>query len=438
MRSGSKQGKRRGSLRWAPPAVLLLAALVLGVGVLQAPAQSSDGPAVQIRPTSGDAKTVHFDQLGEPDVDGDYSVRDGDEERTQSVQGWSLSHVIRTADVGGYRYIQLNQPGGDAVYLSRRQVRDGFPEGDAVIYEDEGRAAFLRPSYGEDDPNAADSFTSRGTLRSVLRTGSVIAVEASARPSEADPGDEVRFRATLERYGAGQGDRLAYIWRFNDGNRARGESVTHSYERDGTYDASVEVRSPETDDRGASSVTVQVGEPEEGGPPRRGGGSGDGGSDSGVYGGAGDFGGDPYGGGAYDSGAYGNPGDYGDFDDFGGGGRAGGRGGRPYEPAEPFAGETTGVSVDGELIDASATTPLSEDEPGREPAGARSGQLPDESGFGLPGAIVGVLLATGIFSTGVLVEMEKLRPRAVMRRGFGVSELGSRLRGLLAKLGWGR
>jgi uncharacterized membrane protein YgcG len=459
MDAGGHRGERPSrALRRVAVAITLAAWAALAAILLTGSVSAQGQPSVQIRTTEGEQRRValNLTALGVYDVvNKDYEMSRGGDVKV--VEGWSLDRVVRRADIGRYGYIDI---GG--VYFSRNQVRDWPGDKPPVIYEnDDGDAQLIRPIMYEGDNNFRDSRA--GTpLKGRAEDGPVIQAEIRVSEENPKPGDEVSFNARVSQQGAGQ--ELRFNWTFGDGEDASGQRVTHTYEKRGDFNVGLLVTARGQDDEFATNSELPVGKPKQdkdddsgsgsdgaGGGSGGGYGGGTGGGYGGYYGGGGSY---DYGsGGSYDSGYdydYTRPGGGSDYDPGSyGGGRGGGKSEIPdydYDSSEGDAFDAFGTEVSGELIDTSAAQPFEEGGGAAETTSAQASfQPPEEAGFTVPGVIVGILLAVGIFGAGALVELEKLTPAALGRRRFGfpalgrgLSGAGGRLRSLIGKLDWRR
>jgi uncharacterized protein YndB with AHSA1/START domain len=381
---------------------LLIATAAVAVSALAAPAieaARADAAQATVVSPGGSQQTLSLDALaGSEDVVGrDYVLRTGTGESSQVVTGFSLAALIEAAgaDPFGFSYLEVLRPAGGAVLLSRDQALDpvAFPDGPPVVYASFAGTSFLRPSSEAADPNASDCFETPQGVTIALRKGSPLRVTAEASALRTRPGKKVRFSAEVE--GVGAGETLVYSWYFDDGGSAKGADSTHSFARRGSYDVVVGVTTPGDSTGSSAVVTVQVGPPLEG-PDRKGGGTRndreapDHGAASGNDGGA--------------SGASGSesaapaipepePAPE-----------------RPKEPSKKTAATSqapAGAPISGQLLSAPAAATS---EP-QEQSGARDGSPENESsGFGLPGAALGLLIAGGLLGLGAFSEARRLLP----------------------------
>ncbi|HEX6204449.1 MAG TPA: PKD domain-containing protein [Solirubrobacterales bacterium] len=381
---------------------LLIATAALAVSAAGAPALEAaraDAAQATIVSPGGSQQTLSLDALaGSEDVmDRGYALRSSDGERREVVTGFSLAALVEAAgaDPFGFSYLEVLRPAGGAVLLSRDQALDqgAFPDGPPVVFASPAGTSFLRPSSGTDDLNASDSFEAPQGVTIVLRKGSPLRLQAEASTLRARPGETVRFSVEVE--GAGAGEALTYSWYFDDGDSAKGADATHSFSRQGSYDVVVGVTTPGDSTGSSAVVTVQVGPPLRG-PDRKGGGTRrdrDAPDHGAATGADGPLGGLPGAGTVPPESREPTP--------------------APKHPAKPSPKSAAtsqapaGAPISGQLLSApAAATP----EP-REQPGARAGNPENEtSGFGLPGAALGLLLTGGLLGLGALTETRRLLP----------------------------
>ncbi len=376
---------------------LLLNGLIggLGAALLLAspwpPAARADVAQVTVVSPGGAQQALSLDALAgsEDVVERGYALRSATGESTQVVSGFSLAAIVAAAgaDPYGFSYVEVQQPAGGAVLLSRDQALDTdvFADGPAAIYAGAAGTGFLRPSAGPEDLNASDCFEAPQGITLVLRKGSRLQIRATASTRRTRPGRPVHFSAVVER--AGSGEHLNYSWYYDDGGTAVSAEATHSFARRGSYDVVLGVTG-DGDDTGASAVvTVQVGAPPAG-PDRKGGGRNEEA-------------------GAPDHGAATGP-------SSGVGAGEGGAAAIPVPAAPPTApappapkaepkaqapAAPPGESVVGDLVSAAVSPP-----PATKQAPARSGRLDGDGDGGIPGSAWGLLATLGLFGAGALAE----------------------------------
>jgi PKD domain len=358
----------------------------------------ADDAQVTIFSPGGAQQTLSLDALagGEDVIDRSYALRSSTGESIRTVSGFSPAAILEAAGVDPYAFahLEVQRPAGGSVLLSRHQALDpgAFADGPPVLYATASGTGFLRPSAGEGDINATDSFEAPQGITLVLGKGSPLQVTAKASTVRTRPGVTVGFTAIVE--GAGAGEQLTYSWYFDDGHSASGAEARHAFAKRGSYDVVIGVTTP-GDRAGASAVvTIQVGAPISG-PDRKGGGRN---RDAN----------------APDHGAAGRGGAVPPGPVSTAGATNAGEGekseGTPKERKKKQVGEVTGAGerVSGLLLsDAPAQTPSTE--PAVQPA-ARTGHLSgdDESGTSLPGTAWGLLVTGGLLGLGALTETRHL------------------------------
>jgi len=394
----------------APRALPRLTFLLAVLFLLAPAAARADAAQVTVVSPGGASQTIALDALaGQEDVSATYTVRGPAGETRQSVNGFSLAKLIDVAgaDPFTFSYLEVQRPAGGAVVLSRGQAvqGQGFADGPPVVYAVASGTAFLRPSAGEGDDNAADSFEAPQGITIVLRKGRPLKVTVKASTHKTEVGETVSFTATAE--GAGAGEELTFSWYFDDGQSAEGPRVRHAFKRRGSFDVVVGVTTP-TDRTGATAVvTIQVGEPIDG-PNRKGGGRN-------------------RAAGAPDHGAADGPAK-GSGRGLGSGSAGAAEAGatadavptpvpapapKPAAPRRepPPTPTEIGEPVSGELI-GSPVDPSRPAEQSRQ-AAARTGKLDENGGGGLSGTALGVLATLGLIGLGAGMEA---RGVAVFRR----------------------
>lgn len=365
--------------------------VALATWLLAAPwvsAARADAAQVTVVSPGGSQQTLSLDALGSGDVASrSYALRSAEGESTVPLSGFSPAAILDAAGVDpyGFSYLEVQRPAGGAVLLSRHQALDpgAFADGPPVVYPTAAGTGFLRPSAGEGDLNASDSFEAPQGITLVLSKGSPLRVRAEASTLRTRPGRPVTFTAIVEQ--AGAGERLAYSWYFDDGTSSTGPRTRHRFAKRGSYDVVVGVTTP-GDDAGTSAVvTVQVGAPLAG-PARKGGGRRDdaGAPDHGAASGSGGDSTTPTPSSPADPAERPHP-------PWAPDGKA------PPERSEPV---DEGQRVSGLLLSGAAAAP----EPSPSLA-ARSGKLSESGGGpGLPSAALGLLITAGLLGLGVTIE----------------------------------
>ena len=201
---------------------------------------------VTLAPSGGGApRTLSLaDLAARQDVhDAQYTLRtaDGSTSIVAVAAGISLATLVSAASLDGdaFTYVEVARADGTTVLVVRERLA-GTDEGPPVVWSDEQGVHFLRPSEGDDDPNAGDLVTSAsGTLDLTLRTGDPLAVRISASALRARPREPIDFSASLAAGALGPG--MRFQWYFDDSRYAYGASVTHRFKRAGAYNVLLNV-----------------------------------------------------------------------------------------------------------------------------------------------------------------------------------------------------
>lgn len=236
----------------------------------------------------------------------------GDAGRPVTLSGLSVRKLVTLAggDPDTIAFVEIGTPDGPAVFLDRADLADPppFPEGPALVYVRGTTTHFFRPVRDDRDVNAPDHVLSEpgGSLALSGHTGSLLSVRARADDTTVKPHAVVSFTARAT--GAKPHEKLTYLWRFGDGRRATGASVSHAFATLGEYFATVTVTG-DLDSAGISpSLRIRVGDVPAGpgggggatGPSGPSGATGNGGTSPGAGANSGNGGGAyGYGGGGY-------------------------------------------------------------------------------------------------------------------------------------------
>lgn len=394
---------------------LLLGLCVALVALLALPV-AAQALSVKVVDTDGDPHVVDLaDVAGQEDVDDvDYAIRSSSGTTTQTVTGFSLNQIIKLSGADPYNYTFLNvaRPGSGSVQLTNAQVRNsGSPDGPPVVYDGGNAVGFIRPSTGDGDRNAADSFQVPGELVVTLQKGSPIGIEVAASETKIEAGDTVSFKATVSHPPTLE---PSIAWSFDDGTPRvlDVDSVTHKFKTEGTYDVVVSATDPDNDQGPSATVEIQVGEKKDKGPDRRGGGKDkdddapDSGSSTGTGGG--------------DTGST-YPGTY-------PGTTAPGTlppspvtpatpNQEPDKPEEPENAGSPDDRVSGQVLEDGAVVvtppPEKTDKDEATPPTARTGSE-EGGGFGIPGAALGGMSVIALLGVGALGQAGKIRPDAML------------------------
>jgi plastocyanin len=229
---------------------------------------------VTITKPDGSKEFVLTSAVANPDINAKYTVRQADG-TTQSVQvqdGISIRALLAEAEAElGYAKIEFPKPGGGGVVsLTRKQVDSILPP---VLYADEaGTTWFLRAPTSATDVNAGDHFALPASTLELEEVGAVLTVKVKASRARIDPGESVRFTASVSG-GPADAD-YTYDWVFGDGEREDdgGKTVTHRFEEEGNYKVVVGVSIDDAERSDPGTVRVQVGDPKQSDEDREGGG----------------------------------------------------------------------------------------------------------------------------------------------------------------------
>ena len=315
-----------------------------------------------------------------------YLVRSSVDEREVPVRGTSLNALLGAAgERSSGRAIEVSD-GTRTVALTPDQL-SGAGAGSPVIYEDGGRAVFLRPSVSPDDLNGDQALSAASLTVRVLER-ETLKVEGKVTDAAVRVGQRVSFTASAR---GGAGGQPAYRWTFGDGSRRRsGARVTHAFGEEGSYNVLVGATTA-GDRTGATAVIrVRVGPPAKG-PDRQGGGTDAQSSapSSGTAAGSG-------------SGTSGGTGDA---------ARGPARAPRAAAPSRRTQPAPTpgGRQIEGRLLADATVVPS---RPAARKRAARTGndREGEQGGFAVPGAAVGVLATLGLVGAGVLMELRPAVP----------------------------
>lgn len=279
------------------PAVRVLLLAVVALAIWCAPAMAQVEVTLEIRqPNGGGVKTISTGDVANPEVtDHWYTVRGGNTPRIRVRNGITIRQLLEQADVDQtYSEIEIPYPNASQgkFRLSRTTIDD--PQLLPVLYIDKhGIMRFLRDSAGPGDLNGQQDFEISDTkLRVTLYRKSNLKVKVTADREKIDPGESVRFEASVT--GGGEGDDYVFSWNFGDGLPTEGPAKrSHKFEKRGAYKVVVTAKVEGSSvSQPAPTVTITVGDPEQSDKDRDGGGTNaDGGSDGGASDGASGYGG---------------------------------------------------------------------------------------------------------------------------------------------------
>ena len=192
--------------------------------------------------------------------------------QTVTLSGTSVRRLVSSAypidQIGFVRFVRAD---GTWSTLSAGDLADPPPFADGrfpLVFVDSVGTRYFKPVRGDRDANARDNLSTRSEepLEGWVQTGRVLTVTASGDPTDIDPGDRVSFHANVT--GARDGEQLTIRWTFGDGARATGDSVRHTYDATGAYDALATVTGSR--DSGGTSDLVRVNVGDAKGAPKNG------------------------------------------------------------------------------------------------------------------------------------------------------------------------
>ncbi|HEY6779926.1 MAG TPA: PKD domain-containing protein, partial [Thermoleophilaceae bacterium] len=220
------------------------------------------------------------------------------EHATRGGTSMRLALMLAGVDPQHVDSLAIRRPNGNgAVTLSGDEIRNGF-DGDPLgareatfdaSYNAGTEVHFFRPLRmlpgGEQDRNGGDQLdppTGSDLVTTFHTDGPLLRISAHADPTTVDKGSPIGFSASAT--GGSGTPRLT--WDFGDPSPgAEGDSVQHSYGREGSYSVTVTAVTPDGGS-GVRVLSVQVGRDDANGGPD-GGGSGPSGSEAPTGGGSG-------------------------------------------------------------------------------------------------------------------------------------------------------
>jgi hypothetical protein len=228
-----------------------------------------------------------------------YTLKGPKSSQQVTFGGTSVQKALQLAGVQDFTnigFLRITRPrDGTFGYLSHDEITkpDAFKEGPALVWVDSDTTHFFRPQRNSKDQNAADNIATEGGAPLVVSVhgGNILKVKAKANPTTTAAKQSVSFSASAS--GEKKDEKLSYAWHFGDGSKATGQSVTHSYDTAGGYNAFVVVSGDKDSGGSSDTVTIAVGKAQKpsssnpGGsgnsntPPSTGSGTGSGGAGTG-------------------------------------------------------------------------------------------------------------------------------------------------------------
>jgi hypothetical protein len=159
-----------------------------------------------------------------------------------TLHGLSIAGLLRgvgfePADVN---FVQVVGEDGGVITLSKADINSPpFAEGPALIADNGSTTTFFRPVRGAGDTSDLVRSVSGQPLEITVNGGSLLSVKVSPDPRTGKVGQTFTFTATVQ--APPPGASFQYVWNFDDGQTATGQTVTHRFTAPGDYQARVEV-----------------------------------------------------------------------------------------------------------------------------------------------------------------------------------------------------
>lgn len=247
----------------------LLAALAL---TFAAPSLASAADVTVNFARGGGSKTVSLSSVsGAFDVNSAYAlIGASGATTTRQISGISLRALLDAVGADPtYSAVTIARPEGGAVRISRAQLEAGGLT--PVVYDDGGRATFVRPAYSATDQNATD-VVSGSPLVITQVDGTDYDLKATPASKTVKVGETVKFNATAT---GAAGQKLTIKWNFNDGTTGDGEAVAHKFKKRGYYRVLVTVSGEGDSTSNSTVLKIQVGKAAKSKKQREGGGTND-------------------------------------------------------------------------------------------------------------------------------------------------------------------
>lgn len=172
-----------------------------------------------------------------------YTVRERQGEPSSKIElrGLSIAGLLRGVGFtpSQVNFIQIVGDGG-TITLSKSDINSPpFPEGPALIQDKGATTTFIRPVRGPGDTSDLVRSVPGQPLEMTVNGGSLLSVKVTASARTAKVGQTITFTAELQEPPPGAS--FSYVWNFDDGRTATGQTVTHRYDAAGDYGPSVEV-----------------------------------------------------------------------------------------------------------------------------------------------------------------------------------------------------
>ena len=173
-----------------------------------------------------------------------YTVRERQDGPSSKItlRGLSIAGLLRglTFEPSQVNFVQIVGEDGGVITLSKSDINSPpFPEGPAVIADSGSTTTFFRPVRGPGDTSDRVRSVPGQPLEMTVNGGGLLSVKVTANPRTAKVGQTVTLTADLQ--APPPGASFTYVWSFDDGQTATGQTVTHRYEAAGDYQPRVEV-----------------------------------------------------------------------------------------------------------------------------------------------------------------------------------------------------
>ena len=242
-RSRARERSARGVVRRVVAATALSLATLLCVGTASALA----GPGILLGPDSSSGQfPLTGAQIAAAADSGPntYTVRgrQGGPSSKITLRGLSIAGLLRGVGFtpSQVNFIQIVGENGGIITLSKSDINSPpFPEGPALIQDRGGTTTFIRPVRGPGDTSDLVRSVPGQPLEMTVNGGSLLSVKVTASARTAKVGQTITFTAELQEPPPGAS--YSYVWNFDDGRTATGQTVTHRYDAAGNYGPSVEV-----------------------------------------------------------------------------------------------------------------------------------------------------------------------------------------------------
>ena len=264
-------------------AVLCAVAALLALAVaFTATAQSNEQAQVTFITPDGHPYPVLLEGVT-PDIqNATYTLRgvDGTTRDVTVASGYSIQalsdawNATTSLSISPYPWAQIPRGDRDPLVLRRQQLTDDTDGQKAVVYVGEDdQVHFLRPRNADKDTNGNDEIVDPTNITFRLLKKHPITITAEAVPKHAKVGEKITFSGSVTA-GAASGETFKYSWNGpNNIPNGTGRTITHTYDKPGTYKATVFVNSSVSEAQESRTVRVVVGKAKESDKDQEGGGT---------------------------------------------------------------------------------------------------------------------------------------------------------------------